>query len=42
MRGSLDPLEDVLARGTLAERAVVTLQEARGDPAALVRFWEIA
>ena len=42
VRGELDPLEDVLARGTLAERAVVVLQEARGDPAALVRFWQIA
>src|SRR5256714_1160998 len=42
VRGALDPLEDVLARGALAERAVVVLQEARGDPAALVRFWQIA
>ena len=41
-RGALDPIEDMLARGTLAERALVVLQEARGDPAALVRFWEIA
>ena len=41
-RGALDPLEDVIARGTLAERALVVLQEARGDPAALVRFWQIA
>jgi glutamate--cysteine ligase len=41
-RHELDPIEDVLARGTLAERALVTLQEARGDPAALVRFWQIA
>src|SRR6267378_4612127 len=40
VRGELDPLEDVLARGTLAERALVVLQEARGDPAALVRFWQ--
>jgi hypothetical protein len=32
----------VLARGTLAERALVILQEARGDPAALVRFWQLA
>src|SRR5207248_5054556 len=29
VRGSLDPLDDVVARGTLAERAVVTLHEAR-------------
>jgi glutamate--cysteine ligase len=42
VRGALDPLEDVLARGTLAERALVVLQEARGDPASLVRFWQIA
>src|SRR6266446_8419069 len=42
VRGELDPLEDVLARGTLAERALVVLQEARGDSAALVRFWQIA
>src|SRR6267378_694813 len=40
VRGALDPLEDVLARGTLAERALVVVQEARGDPAALVRFWQ--
>ncbi len=42
LRGALDPLEDVIARGTLAERALVVLQEARGDSAALVRFWQIA
>jgi glutamate--cysteine ligase len=42
VRGALDPIEDVIARGTLAERALVVLQEARGDPAALVRFWQIA
>jgi len=42
VRGALDPVEDVIARGSLAERALVVLQEARGDPAALVRFWQIA
>ena len=41
-RHALDPVEDVLARGTLAERALVELQEAHGDPGALVRFWQIA
>ena len=41
-RGALDPVEDVLARGTLAERALVVVQEGHGDPAALVRFWQIA
>jgi glutamate--cysteine ligase len=41
-RGALDPVEDVLARGTLAERALVVLQEGHGDSAALVRFWQIA
>jgi glutamate--cysteine ligase len=41
-RRALDPLEDLIARDTLAERALVVLQEARGDPSALVRFWQIA
>ena len=41
-RHALDPVEDVLARGTLAERALVGLQEAHGDPGALVRLWQIA
>ena len=41
-RAFLDPLDDVLARGTLAERAVSSFRAAQGDPRALVRFWQIA
>ena len=41
-RAFLDPLDDVLARGTLAQRAVSALRAAHGDERALVRFWQIA
>jgi glutamate--cysteine ligase len=41
-RDLLDPLEEVLDKGTLAERALATFQEAGEDPRALLSFWKIA
>ena len=41
-RRFLDPLDDVLDRGTLAERAISTFQAAGGDPRALIGFWQVA
>jgi glutamate--cysteine ligase len=41
-RSFLDPLDEILERGTLAERALATLREAHGDTRALLSFWKIA
>jgi len=41
-RDLLDPLEEVLERGTLAERALAAFRDAGEDPAALLSFWKIA
>jgi glutamate--cysteine ligase len=41
-RSLLDPLDEVLERGTLAERALAAWREAKQDPRALVRFWQVA
>jgi glutamate--cysteine ligase len=41
-RAFLDPVEEVLDRGTLAERAVSAYQAAGRDPRSLVRFWQVA
>jgi len=41
-RDLLDPLDEVLERGTLAERALAAFRDAGEDPAALLSFWKIA
>jgi glutamate--cysteine ligase len=41
-RELLDPLEDLLDNGTLAERALAAFREASEDPKALLSFWKIA
>jgi glutamate--cysteine ligase len=38
----LDPVEEVLDAGTVAERALETFRAAGRDPRALVRFWQVA
>jgi glutamate--cysteine ligase len=38
----LDPIEEVLDAGTIAERALETFRAAGRDPRALVRFWQVA
>ena len=41
-RDLLDPLEDILDKGTLAERALAAFREGSEDPRALLSFWKIA
>jgi len=41
-RSFLDPLEDLLEKGTLAERALSAYRQAHDDPRALLSFWKIA
>jgi len=41
-RDLLDPVEEVLERGTLAERALAAFRDASEDPRALLSFWKIA